>query len=114
MPEQTYDSSIIKSEPGKPLTMDVMEAHEKALKTEVPAANLIAVLKTLVPSKVEQLDSKLAKYQAGKLNAPALLSLAKMDVGNDALIDAFTTLVPGYEKRNVNKMAPGWPHPIVA
>jgi hypothetical protein len=110
-PSSTYDSSIIKSEPRKPITLESQAAHEESLKTEVPMADLVRVLKALVPDKSASLDSRLAKYQEGKLAAPGAFTLLKTDVGPDKMISAFEELAPGYDRVHVR--ATCYPHPIV-
>ena len=104
MPEHdshsSYDSSIIKST-AKNITNEMIVAHEAALKTEVKMADLIAALVNIVPAKAEELQSKLAKYEAGRLTPAALYTVVKMDVGVPALFSAYEELAPGYDRNMV-------------
>jgi len=110
-PRSTYDTSILKSEPRKPITLESQKAHEDALEMKVPIPDLVEVLKTLVPGKAEALDAKLLKYQAGKFKAQGAYTLIKTDVGPDKMITAFEKLAPGYDRIHVLPIC--HPHPIV-
>ena len=89
--ETRRDSSIIKST-GKKITTEDVQAHEASLKMEVTIPALVAYLKELVPEKSSALDSKLEKYNEGKMRAEGAYTCMKMDVGVDAMKKAFEKL----------------------
>jgi len=109
-PRSTYDSSIIKTESRK-ITTKMVEDHEEALKTEVPVAAFIASLAKLEPAKAAALTAKLDKYHNGQLNANAVYTLAKLDVGNQHVLTAFMELAPGFDRAHC--FPSGVPHPIL-
>lgn len=110
-PRSTYDSSIIKSEPSKPITLEDQKAHEDALEQQVPLAELVIALMELEPKKADVLEAKLQKHKAGKLNATAAYQLLKMTVGLPTIQTAFEKLAPGFDRKFC--MPGGFQHPMV-
>jgi hypothetical protein len=108
-PRSTYDSTVSEST-GKKITTEMEEAHQAALKTEVKVAALVAALKSIAPNKADSLDAKLAKCQAGALPAAAMHTLLKLEVGMPAMLQAYSDLVPGFDKDFV--WPAGYQHPI--
>ena len=107
----TYDSSIIKSEGGPPITLESEQAHEDALQTELKVSDMIAALKGIQPEKAASLEAALAKYNAGTLKAEVMHTVLKMQVGVPNMMKAYSQLLPTYDKRHC--FPAGWQHPIL-
>ena len=88
-----------------------MHTTRYSAKRNLSITDLVAALKQMVPSKEEALNSKLQKYAAGRLPATAAYKMLQLDVGNEAIVQAFTKLAPGFHECMVYPN--GTPHPIV-
>ena len=71
-------------------------ANEEALKQTVQFSALVSGLKDTMPEKADVFDGYLAKYNDGRLKAPAAYLLCKQVVGGEKMKATFEKLVPGY------------------